>query len=203
MLWPWGTIILDCGSWTILLFKSIQYLISLSSQERSYCTIIGCALLQTLGLPRVNSPHVNCWLREHSPVSAAASSVSEVVAQSVFSQRNQRSLLIPIALANLYPLRRYRLHLDLLHKPPSSTPAWLPLCSAHGGLQLHSSSSTSLPPSALLTPQCHLCFNLTCSIHHRGWSEVTWSFPHYVPLHLLTAHSLLSITTEIPSHLWL
>lgn len=71
-----------------------------------------------------------------------ASIIPELVLQSVFAQRIQRSLSIPIALAKRYPLLRYRPH--LLYKPLPPTPP-------HPSLQFTLPSSTycSLPPSKL------------------------------------------------------
>lgn len=107
-----------------------------------------------------------------------ASIIPELVLQSVFAQRIQRSLSIPLALANLYPLLRYRPH--LLHKPLPPTPPQpdsLLFCSLQ--FTLPSSTYCSLPPSklkllhVLKRHTSQPCVNPSLECSHSIFSEHT------------------------------
>lgn len=115
-----------------------------------------------------------------------SSSISEPMFWTIFVQENSK-ILIPAALASLYPLWRYRLHLDLLHKP--FAPAWNhpPSASLTAGFIL--SLSSSLHFFWLRLPK--LCFNLksyfwsggTCLTPVSAWDHFTaaaWSFRNII-----------------------
>lgn len=118
-----------------------------------------------------------------------ASIIPELVLQSLFSQRIKRSLLIPIALANLHPLSRYRPH--LLHKP--SAPAWLPhaLLTAVCAAFLHGLLSPTLQ-----TLPSHLVLWLNLNLLHvlKGHT----SQPRVTPS-LECSHSVFSERTCVPA----